>query len=78
MRGILARRRLREEARAALAVQKRWRALRRRRAALRAEQEQLEAARARAAAVIQVGHPGFSVWEGLVAFKGRKRNAISF
>ncbi|XP_045431978.1 abnormal spindle-like microcephaly-associated protein isoform X2 [Pipistrellus kuhlii] len=53
VRGFLARRRRRREARAALAVQRRWRALCRRRAALRAERERRERARNQAAAVIQ-------------------------
>ncbi|EPQ19444.1 Abnormal spindle-like microcephaly-associated protein like protein [Myotis brandtii] len=56
--GFLTRRRLRKEAQAALAVQRRWRRLCRRRAVLRAQQEQLEKAQSQAASVIQVEHPG--------------------
>uniref|UniRef100_G1PWD7 Abnormal spindle-like microcephaly-associated protein homolog n=1 Tax=Myotis lucifugus TaxID=59463 RepID=G1PWD7_MYOLU len=51
--GFLTRRRLRKEAQAALAVQRRWRRLCRRRAVLRAEQAQLEKAQSQAASVIQ-------------------------
>ncbi|XP_070257559.1 abnormal spindle-like microcephaly-associated protein [Myotis yumanensis] len=51
--GFLTRRRLRKEAQAALAIQKRWRRLCRRRAVLRAEQAQLEKAQSQAASVIQ-------------------------
>lgn len=58
MLGFLTRRRLRKDAQAALVVQRRWRRLCRRRAALRAEREQLEKAQSQAASVIQVEHPG--------------------
>ncbi|ELK24909.1 Abnormal spindle-like microcephaly-associated protein like protein [Myotis davidii] len=51
--GFLTRRRLRKDAQAALVVQRRWRRLCRRRAALRAEREQLEKAQSQAASVIQ-------------------------
>lgn len=63
VRGFLARRRRRREARAALAVQRRWRALCQRRAALRAERERQERARNQAASVIQVSIWPFGTWK---------------
>ncbi|XP_036210469.1 abnormal spindle-like microcephaly-associated protein isoform X2 [Myotis myotis] len=51
--GFLTRRRLRKDAQAALVIQRRWRGLCRRRAVLRAAQEQLEEAQSQSASVIQ-------------------------